>query len=140
MVVALMHGLRCGEWACLSLQKDQYSGMAYPQGASALNFRSPSGVLTIDTYILSNTLETGLVGGIAFIVLFVIGSIKSAKVYTYSNDDDKFEKMAAALASTLIAFLVVKMVLSQHYNHTLLFLILGIVTHFRINRKKSNIE
>ena len=109
-------------------------GYGLAMGAQTLNWRDPAGVLTIDTYILSILLETGLVGGLAFIALFIIGSIKASKYYVHSKKDDNFGGMAAAVASTLIAFLVIKVVLSQRYNHTLVFFLVGIITHYWRNK------
>lgn len=115
-------------------------GYGLNQGAGVLNYRSPSGVLTIDSYILSLILDTGLIGGFSFIMIFLFGSIKTSKAYIHATEDDEFGKMAAALSSIFLAFLIIKIVLSQDYNHTLLFILLGIATHYRLKNPKSTIK
>lgn len=107
-------------------------GYGIGQGGAVLNYRNPSGVVTIDSYLLSITLETGIVGVLSFIFIFAYASIKSSKAYIHASRDDAFGKMGAAFASIFLAFLVIKIVLSQRYNHTLIFLLLGIITHYKL--------
>lgn len=112
-------------------------GYGLNMGASTLNYRTPGGTLTIDSFILSITLETGIIGGLAFILLFIAGSFKAAKVYILSGEKSQFTRMAGAVASILLTFLIIKGVLSQRYNHVLLFMLLGIVTSYRIHKNKT---
>ena len=114
------------------IAKQPILGYGLANGAGVLNYRTPSGFLSIDTYILQVFLDTGLIGGFAFIFLFALGIIKTSRIYINSSDDDEYGKMSAALASIFITFLIIKIVLSQAYNHTLLFLLLGIATHYRL--------
>lgn len=113
------------------IAKKPLFGHGLYMGGSTLNYITPAGVRTIDTYILSIVLEIGVVGMLAFIILFILGSIKASKAYAYARKDDEFSLMGAAIVSIFMAFLVIKMVLSQRYNHTLLFLLLGVATHFK---------
>lgn len=114
------------------IAKQPIFGYGVGKGARALNYRTPSGDLTIDSYILGMFLDTGLVGGFAFLIFFTLGIIKASRSYTHAPDKDGYSKMGAALASTLLAFLFIKIVLSQASNHTLVYLLIGVVAHYRL--------
>ena len=114
-----------------------FFGYGLNMGASTLNYTTQGGFLTIDTFILQIMLETGLIGGVAFVLIFLFGSFQTSKVYINSKSDDGFGKMGAAIASILLAFIVIKIVLSQRSNHPLLFLLLGVITNYYVTTYKN---
>lgn len=114
------------------IAKQPLIGYGLGRGATVLDYRTPSGFLTIDSYILQILLDTGLMGGLAFLVFYVLGIAKASRSYIYAPEGDDFGKTGAVLSSILIAFLFIKLVLSQAYNHTLVFLLVGVVTHYRV--------
>lgn len=116
------------------IAKQPIFGYGLGRGANELNYRTFSGGLTIDTYILQVFLETGLIGGFAFLILFSLGTKKASQIYTQSSENNSFGKMGAAIGSILMSFLFIKLVLSQQYNNTLIFFLVGIVTHYRLKK------
>lgn len=114
-----------------------FFGYGLNMGATTLDYRTPGGTLTIDTYLLQIMIETGILGGLAFVSIFILGGIKAAKHYSNSQIDDGFAKMGAAIASILLSFIVIKLVLSQRGNHPLLFLLLGSMANFYLLTDKK---
>ncbi len=106
--------------------KNPVLGYGVRQGAIVLNFRNPAGERTIDSYWLSLLLDTGVVGFVAFMGFFYIVIRLCAKLYVEtSNIKNSSARFGAAIASSLAAFIVIKLVLSQASNHGLVFVIAG---------------
>lgn len=108
-------------------------GYGGAQGAEALGYRSANGLLTIDTYLLSIVLDYGIVG-----FVFFYGAIAMAAFYALRWALAHAEFKATSLESSevnylfplgvmLVQFYVIKTVLSQEENHSILFLMLGAV-------------
>ena len=110
-------------------------------GAQKLNYRNLGGDLTIDTYWLSVAIETGLVGLICFLLFFGALIWTAARFYIYDQDRHPLAKMGATLASTLACFLLIKLVLSQTVNNSLIYFVAAItlvISHI-IHEKKTEI-
>jgi O-antigen ligase len=95
------------------------------------------GSVTIDSYWLSIILETGLFALICFLVFFCITIVTAAKIYLFSSKKNKITSMGAALASSLGAFLLVKAVLSQASNHSMIYMFCALVFIIAINQKQA---
>lgn len=100
-------------------------GNGMGQGAEALGFRNPAGVLTIDTYYMVVALEYGVIGFIAFYGMIIYGIFKSGEAVYYSRD--KTTAWLAPIGIALCNFLIIKSVFSQQENHPLVFMLLGMV-------------
>lgn len=101
-------------------------GHGIGQGAEALGYRNLAGTLTIDSYFLNIILEVGIVGFIAYFGMILTVIWSGAKAYLDPRAGPN-ERMGGPLALSLIAYLVVKLVLSQTDTHMLLFLMMGLV-------------
>lgn len=115
-------------------------GFGIGQGADKLNYRSPSGVLTIDSYWLSVAIETGLTGLICFLLFF--GSLiwYAVKLYIYDQEFNSEARYGAALASAIACFLLIKLVLSQTFNNTVIYFIAAttlIILHQSVKLKNT---
>ncbi len=102
------------------------------RGAEALGFMTPGGQVTIDTYILSIVLDYGIVGFVIFYgAILYAGIVVGFKVLTMPNDapDRDGEEIGYLfpLSVMLAQFFVIKTVLSQEENHSLLFMIYGAI-------------
>ncbi len=95
------------------------------QGAEILGFANPAGIVTIDSYWLSTLLEFGLVGTFALLALLVLSVWTGLRTYLDMSNPNRHLGAPAALA--LIAFAIVKLVLSQVDNHLLVFVLMGII-------------
>ena len=115
-------------------------GYGIGQGGLVLNFRLPSGFLTIDTYYLMVALDYGIVG---FLVYY--GLILSSIYYAINNIYRRLPEMREQIflqpaAISLAVFLVIKSVFSEQDNHPIIFMIYGIIcaTIHRRTRETEN--
>ena len=101
------------------------TGHGFANGADILGGGTPQGGLTIDSYALSLLVETGVPGLIFFMLMLFSGIAYSAK--RFLTDPSDAGALNGALAASLVAYTVNRLVLSQRENHTLVFLILGLI-------------
>lgn len=94
-------------------------------GAEALGFRSPSGVLTIDSYALSLILELGIVGFVSLVGMIVLTMVAGIRVSLQPGDGPNY--LGGAVALSLAGFLATKLVLSQVETHVLVFVMMALV-------------
>jgi O-antigen ligase len=83
------------------------------------------GDYTIDSYMLSLILETGVPGLLFFVGLLVLPVWYGLK--NYLSDVSESGALAGALACSFIGFIMNRLVLSQKENHMLMFSLLAIV-------------
>ena len=102
------------------------------RGADALGYTTPGGQVTIDTYILSIVLDYGIVGFVIFygamLYAAVVVGMKVLALPNVAKDRDGEEiGYLFPLAVMLAQFFVIKTVLSQEENHSILFMIYGAI-------------
>lgn len=112
------------------LMRSPVFGFGGGRGADALGFTTPGGQVTIDTYILSIVLDYGIVGFLFFYgAMLYAGVFIGLKILTLKNDasDKDAEEIGYLfpLVVMLAQFCVIKTVLSQEENHSILFMIYG---------------
>ena len=100
-------------------------GFGADRGGAALGFYTPGGRLTIDNYYLSILLDYGFVGFFVFYGMIIAAIWKAASIARVRRD--RIGQLAAAFASMITAYFVIKSVLSQEANQSLLFIGLGAV-------------
>jgi len=99
-------------------------GYGIGRSGERLGFTNAEGMITIDNYLLSITLELGIVGLVTFAGMFALGALTGGKEVAKQYD---FETSLIVPASiTLANFLLIKSVLSQMENHPLFFVVLGL--------------
>lgn len=109
-------------------------GYGMGQGAYTLGFFNPSGAITIDTYYIMVGLEYGIVGFIAFYGMILFGIYKAGEGAIMSEERTK--SIYVPLAISLLNFVVIKSIFAQQENHSLLFMMLGMVVAL-VYRSKS---
>jgi hypothetical protein len=103
-------------------------GYGIGQSGRVLNFRLPSGFITIDSYYLMVVLEYGVIGFLIYYGIVALGIFYSLRsVYQQNTNSREFNFLQPA-AISLAVFLVIKSVFSEQDNHPLIFMILGIIT------------
>lgn len=114
------------------------------RGADALGYTTPSGGVTIDTYILSIVLDYGVVGFLIFYGAILYAGIKIATIlFNLSNKPQSAEEEEIGyllpLAVMLAQFLFIKTVLSQEENHSILFMMYGAIfaLYWRFKKHES---
>jgi hypothetical protein len=102
-------------------------GYGIGRGGIMLNYRSPSGRLTIDTYNLLVLLDYGVLGFIAFFGTVLAGIWYSGR-HGYQAPDSKREySLLIPITIALINFFIGKSVFAQQENHPIIFMMLGMV-------------
>jgi hypothetical protein len=106
--------------------------------AATLNFANPAGEISIDSYFLSVGLEYGVVGFIAFMTMFITALIYCAMGLTKSEDPEL--QYLAPLSIVIVNFLLSKSILSQQDNHSLAFILLGVIgaMYYRYKNERKN--
>jgi O-antigen ligase len=101
------------------------TGHGIGTGGQVVNWHGPNGALSIDTYALNLLVETGVPGFVFYFGMILVGAGLMIRIYL--RDRDRGAEIGAAIASSLIAYGVYRLVLSQRENQTLFFIFLGIV-------------
>ncbi len=100
-------------------------GHGVGRAAETLGYRNGEGTLTIDTYYLSLLLEYGVLGLVAFVLLFGLPGWFGFKSYNLAETEE--EQLIAPIAIGLVNFTVIKSVLSSEINMPIAFVMLGVV-------------
>jgi O-antigen ligase len=114
------------------IKSNPLTGHGFNMGAAILHD------YTIDSYILSLVLETGVPG-----LLFFMGMVLLPIWYglrNYLDDMTEYGALAGALGCSFIAFAVNRLVLSQKENHMLIFSLLAIVIVANYERVRSRVS
>jgi O-Antigen ligase len=82
-----------------------------------------AGRLSLDSYFITILMDFGILGAIVYFGMFIMAIFKAAKV-GLETDDEEIALMIP-LGIMLMVFLIIKGVLSQEDNHTLMFIALG---------------
>ena len=100
-------------------------GHGLGQSGYVLGFVNLAGQLTVDNHYVTTLLDLGVLGALGFYGMFAVGGWIGIKLYLSTGDRET--ELAGAVSVALAVFLVVKSVLSEVNNHTLVFLLLGMV-------------
>lgn len=106
-------------------------------GGDVLGFFNAGGVGTIDTYYVSLLLEYGVVGFVAFMLMFGGQLIWGLKMYLEALPGE--ESFVGPATIAMLNFLVIKSVLSSEFNMPLAFVLLGIVFAVAV-RQRARLE
>jgi hypothetical protein len=102
-------------------------GTGIGRGAEALGFRSPTGILTIDTYYILIALEYGVIGFFVYYTMFVWAGSKAYLRLFFGGPLDGEGKYLIPISIALTNFLVIKSVFSQEANHPIAFMLLAMI-------------
>lgn len=95
------------------------------RAGEVVGFTNPSGKGTIDSFPINLLVDYGILGLILFTVFFAWAALVALRIYFSSRTET--ETLAGPIGIALIAFLVVKLVLSQTENHYLMYALAGCV-------------
>jgi O-antigen ligase len=90
-----------------------------------LGYANAGGVVSVDSYMITVLVEYGVFGFLAFFGLFLFASIRAAALGVRGQTPD--HALMIPVSACLVAFLIIKTVLSQEQNHSLMFIILAFV-------------
>jgi hypothetical protein len=102
-------------------------GYGMLMAADVVGYRTPGGILTLDSYYLTIVLEYGVVGFLIYYGMFGAAIFAaSRKLLAERQDDPEMDLLLPALL-TLVNFIVIKSVFSQDDNHPVIFMVLSMV-------------
>jgi hypothetical protein len=101
-------------------------GYGMGEGANVLGFANGAGIITIDSYYISILLEIGVLGFVAYYGLMLRGIWTAARTVIESPADQEI-RLLLPIAVSLINYVIVKSVLSQDANHSVVFMMLGAI-------------
>jgi len=111
-------------------------------GSATLQYANPAGEYSIDSYYLSLGLELGPIGLGVFIAIFISALFYCLIIMINSNDEELL--LAAPLSITMCNFMLSKTIFSQVDNHSMVFMLLGLIgaLYYRYKKegKSSNIS
>jgi hypothetical protein len=115
-------------------------GYGAGMSGETLQFYSPSGMLTVDTYYLMIALEYGVIGFLIYYTMIAIGIMRAGQLALQINLPNRDYLFLAPITIALLEFLVIKSVFSQQDNHPLVYMMLGGIAALagRINKDKPS--
>ncbi|MGH7023393.1 MAG: O-antigen ligase family protein [Caulobacteraceae bacterium] len=102
-------------------------GYGIGRGADTLGFFTPGGLETIDTYYLLIALDYGVVGFLVFYSLILYSIYAAGRYSLKDHGHDRETLFLPAAGIALASFFVIKSVYSEVNNHSLYFMVLGMV-------------
>jgi hypothetical protein len=93
------------------------------QSGVVLDYRLPSGKITVDSYFITTGIDYGLVGLVCFFGMFLYAFYVAGMAYLSSDSEEA--EMALPIACGIAVLFIVRMVLSQTDNLPLIFMMLG---------------
>jgi O-antigen ligase len=102
-----------------------FTGSGVGNAADVVGFYTDSPIPSIDSYVISVLVETGVPGFLFFFGMIACGFWIGLRIYL--TDPDKQASLGAPLACSLAAFGIYRLALSQRESFTLFFLIIGLV-------------
>ena len=100
-------------------------GSGLGNAGELVGYVDAAGRLSLDSYFITILLDFGIFGAVAFFGMFIMAIFKAAKVGLETDDEET--ALMIPLGIMLMVFLIIKGVLSQEDNHTLMFIALGAV-------------
>jgi hypothetical protein len=104
--------------------RNPLTGHGIGNAAEVIGFYSPGGKLSVDTSILTLLVETGVPGFVFYFGMLIFGAIAMGRLYVVNNDRES--AVGAAMASSFIAYIVYRLVLSQRENQWLFFILFAL--------------
>ncbi|HEY1928464.1 MAG TPA: O-antigen ligase family protein [Caulobacteraceae bacterium] len=103
-------------------------GYGVGRSADVVGWLSPGGFNSIDTYYLTVLVEYGFVGFIVYFGMFLMAIFEVVRlVLSRALGDDEETSLIVPAAVALANFVVIKSVFSQEDNHSIVFMILGML-------------
>lgn len=103
-------------------------GYGLGQGASSLNWTIASGLVTIDSYYLTLSMEYGVFGLLLYVWALVAAIAMAVRLALAGEYKDREAALIVPATIALANFVVIKTVFSQQDNHPMIFMVLGLVT------------
>jgi O-antigen ligase len=101
------------------------TGHGVGSSGDLIGFAAETGVPSVDSYPITLLVEQGVPGFLLFFAMVAVGIWIGVRIYL--TNTEKIAEIAGPLACSLVAFGIYRLVLSQRENHTLFFLMIGLL-------------
>jgi hypothetical protein len=112
-------------------------GHGIARAGETLQWYTPGGRMTIDTYYLGVALEEGLPGLVVFYGTFLFAIFLACRELLTGANNDKQTSFLMPIAIALINFVVIKGVFYQIDNHYLVYMLLGMLVAILSCKRQS---
>jgi hypothetical protein len=102
-------------------------GYGMNMAADTVGYRTPGGILTLDSYYLTIVLEYGVLGFIVFYGMFCAAVFAASRALLSRTKVDPEVALLVPAALALANFIIMKSVFSQDDNHPVVFMLLAMV-------------
>ena len=109
-------------------------GHGLGQSGSVLGFTNQGGAMTVDNHFITSLIDIGVIGTVSFYSMFLIAAWLGARMFLTTSDREI--ELAGPLAIMFLVFFIIKTVLSEENNHSLVLLLLGMMMALWARSKK----
>jgi len=102
-------------------------GYGIGMGSESLGFADNGGFGTIDSYYILIGLEYGVVGFLIYYGMILLGLYEAGRRSLSSHTLNSESSLLIPIAVTLLNFVVIKSVFAQQDNHSIIFMVLGML-------------
>jgi len=102
-------------------------GYGMQMAAETVGYKTPGGILTLDSYYLTIALEYGVLGFIVFYGMFGTAIFAAGRVVLSRTEVDPEVGLLVPAGLALVNFFIIKSVFSQDDNHPVAFMLLALV-------------
>ena len=112
-------------------------GFGVGMGADAIGYYSPGGILSVDSYYLNLTMELGIVGLLAFIIMWASLGLQVLFSIIHSYDEESETTLIMPAAISLAVFLFIKLVFNQDDNHPIVYILSSMIVGLLYVKKRE---
>ena len=130
---------RSDQWALAwpKIFQNPITGHGYGMGGEVIGCHAEGSQMnTVDSWLLSALVETGVPGAVLFFGMLIVSIWCGLKLYVY--DQSRYGTLAGGLACSLAAFVVYKLVLTQVENFTLFYIFIACIMFLNYYYIKSD--
>ena len=109
-------------------------GHGLGQSGYTLGYANQAGMVSVDNHYISMLLDLGVLGALGFYGMFLVAAWLGVRLYLTTADRET--ELAGPLAAMFLVFVVVKSVLSEENNHSLVLLLLGMLLALSARERK----
>ena len=104
---------------------------------AVLQYRTASGMFTVDSFVITLLIDFGVVGFILFTLMVLVPAIQMA-IFSLKKRGDELD-LVLSLAGSLAVYVNVRLVLSQDDNSAIIYMLLGMTTALAARIKATDV-
>jgi hypothetical protein len=113
-------------------------GYGAGRSGEVLQYRLPSGLLTVDSYVITTVLDYGVIGLFLFSGMLIYAAVKLLQL-SWKHENGELS-LSLPLACSMVIIIQVRLILSQIDNLPLIFMMLGATAAIIFKARKADRE